>query len=86
MYLRRCEGNSGVFRLVVFFWKIVVGAADSLYARRSGSSNMSVAVSPFAPSGAAVGVAMGGCFMVCASQEASPASTVSLVLFACCVL
>ena len=63
MYLRRCEGDVGAFRLVVIFRKIV-GAADSIYARRRSGSNVSVALSLFAPPGAAVGVAMVGCIMV----------------------
>ena len=62
MYLRRCEGDVGAFRLV-FLSRKIVGAAESLYVRRSGGSNVSVAVSPFAPPGEAVGVAMGGYFM-----------------------
>ena len=63
MDLRRREGDVGAFRLVVLFRKIV-GAADSFYARRPGGSNVSVTVTPFTPPGAAVGVAVGGCFMV----------------------
>ena len=81
MYLRRCEGDVGAFRLVVF-WKMV-RAADPLYARRPGSS---VAVSPFEPPGAAVGVAMGNSSMVGAPHGTSPASTASLVLFVWVVL
>ena len=56
-------GDQGAFRLIVPFWKIE-SAADSLYPQRPGCSNVSVAVSLFAPPGAAVGVAMGGCFVV----------------------
>ena len=58
MYLRRCEGDVGASRLVVLFRKIV-GVAGSLYARRPGGSSVSVAVSPSAPPGAAVGVGKG---------------------------
>ena len=58
MCLCHCEGDVGEFRLVVPFRKIV-GAADSLYARRPGGCNVIVAISPFAPPGAAVGVLTG---------------------------
>ena len=73
------EGDVRVFRLVALFWK-VVSAAKYLYLPRPGCSNASVAVSLFAPPGAAVGVIMGGCFS--AAYGTSPASTVSLVLSA----
>ena len=63
MYLGRCEGGVGVFLLVVRFWKIV-SAVDSLFPRRSGGRNLSVAISPFAPPGAAVVLDIGGCSMV----------------------
>ena len=63
MYLRHCEGDIGAFRLVIRCRKII-GASDALYERRPGGSYVSVTVSPFAPPGAAVGVAMGGWFMV----------------------
>ena len=63
MYLRRGEGGVGASRLVILFWKIE-SSADFLYPRRPGCSNVSVAVSLFALPGSAVGVAMGGCFVV----------------------
>ena len=63
MYIRRCEGDVGVFRLVILF-RDIVGAAEPLYARTPGGSNASVAVNPFAPPGVGVGVAMGGWFLV----------------------
>ena len=74
-----------MFRLIVLFWKIE-STADSFYPRRRGCSNVGVAVSLFAPPGAAVGVAMGGCFVVLAPHGTSPASTVSLVLSAWVIL
>ena len=80
MYLRRCEGDVGAFRLVVIFQKIV-GAADSIYAPRPTGSNVSVALSLFAPPRAAVGVATGGSFMVLA-----PHGTPSPPLFRWCCL
>ena len=63
MYLRRCKVDLGAFRLIFFFWEIEI-AADSLYPRRVGCSNVSVAVSLFAPPRATVGVAMGYYFVV----------------------
>ena len=63
MYLRRCEGDVGAFRPVVLLW-MIVGAANFPYARTRCGSNVSIAVSLFAPPDAAVGVALGGCFMV----------------------
>lgn len=63
-YLRFCEGNEGTTsRLIVIFQKIV-GAAGSFDARKPGGTNVSVAVSPFAPPGVAVGVAAGGWCML----------------------
>ena len=46
---------------MVLFWKIE-STSDSLYPRRHGCSNVDVAINRFAPPGAAVGVATGGCF------------------------
>ena len=63
MYLRRSEGDAGVPRLVPLLRK-VVDAADSLDARRPGGSNVTVAVSSFAPPGAAIGVAVGACLIM----------------------
>ena len=57
MYLRRCEGDVGAFRLVFLFRK-TVGAADFLDSRRPSGSNVIVAASSFKPPGEAVGVAM----------------------------
>ena len=57
MYVRRCEGYVGTFRLVFFLWKIV-GAGDFLDALIPGGSDGSVAVNLFGPAGAVDGVAM----------------------------
>ena len=59
MYLRRCEGDLGAFRVVVLFRKIV-GAEESHDTRKPGGSIVLVAVSPFAPPDAADDVAMAG--------------------------
>lgn len=79
MYFRRCEVGVGDFRLVDLFRKIV-GAPGSLEAQRpAGGSNVSVAVSPLIPRGAAVGDAMGDAGLGCMS------TTRDLVRLAVCV-
>lgn len=82
IYLRRCEGDVGAFRLVLHSRK-VADPPDDRDARRHNGSNVSVPASSFAPSGTPVSVAIGGWFgHIFTLQQILPDSIVLLVLFA----